>query len=71
MNDPRLAVELRRAALVTLLADLMIGLELAAAGILLASSRPVPAVLTIALGVGIALARLVVEPSTTEAFLEN
>jgi hypothetical protein len=28
-------------------------------------------VLTIALGVGIALVRLVVEPSTTDAFLEN
>jgi serine/threonine protein kinase len=71
VNDPRLAVELRRAALVTLLADLAIGLALAGAGMLLASSRPVPAVLTIALGVGIALARLVVEPSTTAAFLEN
>ena len=69
MNDPRLGRELQRAALVTLLADLLIGLELAAAGLLLASARPVPAVLTIALGVGIALARLVVEPSTTAAFL--
>jgi hypothetical protein len=29
----------------------------------------VPAVLAIALGVGIALARLVVEPSTTAAFV--
>ena len=71
MNDPRLARELQRAALVTLLADLLIGLALAAAGLLLAATRPVPAVLTIALGVGIALVRLVVEPSTTDAFLEN
>jgi hypothetical protein len=71
MNDPRLSIELRRAALVTLMTDLLIGLELAAAGALLATSRPVPAVLTIALGVGIALARIVVEPSTTAAFLEN
>jgi hypothetical protein len=38
---------------------------------LLAPTRPVPAVLTIALGVGIALVRLVMEPSTTAAFLEN
>ena len=71
MNDPRLSIELKRANMVTLLADLLIGIELAGAGILLASARPVPAVLTIALGVGIALARLVVEPSTTAAFLEN
>ena len=69
MNAPRLAGELRRAALVTLLADLLIGLALAAAGLLLASTRPVPAVLTIALGIGIALTRLVVEPSTTSAFI--
>jgi serine/threonine protein kinase len=71
MNDPRLSTELKRANLVTLLADLLIALELVGAGMLLASSRPVPAVLTIALGVGIALVRLVVERSTTEAFLEN
>ena len=71
MNDPRLSIELRRASLVTLLMDVLIGLELATAGMLLAPSRPVPAVLTIALGVGIALVRLVMEPSTTAAFLEN
>jgi hypothetical protein len=69
MNDPRLAGELQRAARVTLLADLLIGLELAAAGLLLASARPVPAVLTMAFGVGIALTRLIVEPSTTAAFM--
>jgi hypothetical protein len=71
VNDPRLSIELKRANLVTLLADLLIGIELAGVGMLLASSRPVPAVLTIALGVGIALTRLVVEPSTTAALLEN
>ena len=71
MNDPRLSIELRRASLVTLLTDVLIGLELAAAGLLLAASRPVPAVLTIALGVGIALVRLVIEPATTAGFLEN
>jgi hypothetical protein len=71
MNDPRLVTELQRGALVTLLSDIVIGLALAAAGLLLASTRPVPAVLTIALGVGIALVRLVVEPSTTAAFLEK
>src|SRR5688572_4470910 len=71
MNDPRLTTEVQRATLVTLLTDLVIGLALAAAGLLLASTRPVPAVLTIALGVGIALVRLVVEPSTTAAFLEK
>jgi hypothetical protein len=71
MNDPGLVTELQRGALVTLLSDIVIGLALAAAGLLLASTRPVPAVLTIALGVGIALVRLVVEPSTTAAFLEK
>ena len=71
MNDPRLSIELRRASMVTLLMDVLIGLELAAAGMLLAGSRPVPAALTIALGVGIALVRLVVEPATTAGFLEN
>jgi len=69
VNDPRLASELQRAALVTLLADLVIGLALAAAGLLLASTRPVPAVLAIALGVGVGLVRLVVEPSTTAGFM--
>ena len=71
MNDPRLLAEVRRASSVTLLADILIGLELGVAGMLLATSRPVPAVLTMALGVGIALTRLVVEPSTTAGFLEN
>jgi hypothetical protein len=71
VNDPRLAGELRRAATVTLLTDAVIGLALAAGGMLLAATRPVPAVLTIALGVGIALARLVVEPSTTATFVEK
>ena len=71
MNDPQLSTELRRAALVTVLTDLLIGLGVGAAGLLLAESRPVPAVLTIALGVGIALARLVVEPSTTAALMDK
>jgi serine/threonine protein kinase len=69
LNDPRLPAEIRRATYVTLVADVAIGLALVAAGLLLSASRPVPAALTMALGVGIALTRLVVEPSTTAALI--
>jgi serine/threonine protein kinase len=62
-----LAAERRRATTVTLIFDLLVALALAADGAILASLRPLAAVLTIALGVGIALARLVVEPATTAA----
>ena len=62
-----LAAERRRATTVTLVFDLLVALALAADGAILISLRPLAAVLTIALGVGIALARLVVEPATTAA----
>lgn len=67
VNAAGLPAERRRALPVTLTADLLIALALAADGVMLAPSRPLVAVLTIALGVGIALARLVVEPATTSA----
>jgi hypothetical protein len=67
LNHPRLQAEHRRAAMITLAADSVIAVALAGAGILLSSTRPVPAVLTIALGVGIALARLVLEPGTSQS----
>jgi hypothetical protein len=62
-----LTSERQRAAPVTFIFDLAVALALVVDGALLAFDRPVPAVLTIALGVGIALARLVVEPATTTA----
>ncbi|OFW27345.1 MAG: hypothetical protein A3H97_10890 [Acidobacteria bacterium RIFCSPLOWO2_02_FULL_65_29] len=67
MNPAGFEKERRRARPVTLGADLLIALALAADGALLYQSRPLAAVLTIALGVGIALVGLVVEPATTTA----
>jgi hypothetical protein len=62
-----LTTERRRATPVTFVFDLAVALALVVDGGLLAFERPVPAVLTIALGIGIALVRLVVEPATTAA----
>lgn len=67
VNSPGLAAELRRAVSITLLIDLLLALALIADGVLLAASRPLAAVLTIGLGIVIALVRLVVEPATTSA----
>lgn len=67
VNGNGLETERRRASSVTLGTDLAVALALVIDGGLLAFGRPVPAVLTIALGVGIALARLVIEPATTTA----
>jgi serine/threonine protein kinase len=61
------SAERRRATPATLIADLLIALALVADGVIMSSARPLAAVLTLALGVGIGLARLVVEPSTTTA----
>jgi hypothetical protein len=66
MNRPSLAAERKRANPVTLVVDLAIALALAVDGVLL-QSRPLASVLTIALGVGIALARLLLERSTAAA----
>jgi predicted Ser/Thr protein kinase len=67
MNPPGLAAEGRRAAPVTLVVDLLIAAALAADAAILSAASPLLAVLTAALGVGVALARLIVEPSTTRA----
>jgi predicted Ser/Thr protein kinase len=64
MNREAFAPERRRAEPVTLLVDSLIGLILAGEGWLLTLSRPVAGLLTIALGVGIVLTRLVIERST-------
>ncbi len=67
VNSAGLAEERRRAAPVTLAVDLLITVALACDGAILARAAPLAAVLTIALGIGLLLARLVLEPSTTTA----
>ena len=69
VNQPELVAELRRSGRVTIVVDLLIAAALSAdsALLLIATDRIVPAVLSIGLAIGIALARLVLEPSTTRA----
>jgi hypothetical protein len=64
MNREAFHHERRRAEPVTLIVDVLIGILVAVEGLLLAGTRPVAGVLAIALGVGIALTRLVIERST-------
>lgn len=71
MQAARFAAERKRAAALTLVIDLLIAAALATDGAFLAPMRTLPATLTIALAVGIALARLVVEPSTTSAAFDS
>jgi predicted Ser/Thr protein kinase len=66
MNQRRFAAERRRADPVTLVVDLVIALALAVDGFLL-QSRPLAAVLTVGLAVGLALARILLERSTAAA----
>ena len=65
MNRASFRAERRRAAPVTLAADLVIALVLAVEGWQLTSTRPVAGLLTIALAVGIGLSRVLIEPATT------
>jgi predicted Ser/Thr protein kinase len=65
MNPLRLVDERRRTATVTLVADLLIGACLFLDGLLLVPTTPLYAVLTIALAIGVALARVLMEPATT------
>jgi hypothetical protein len=67
INRGSLAVERRQAELVTFVTDLLIAIALGVNGFAIAGLRPLAAVLTIALAVGMALGRLVLEPSTTSA----
>jgi hypothetical protein len=67
MNRGSFAAERRRAEPVTFVVDVLIALALAANGLMLTRVRPLFAVLTIALAVCIALARVVVERTTTAA----
>lgn len=70
VTGARLAAERQRATPVTLATDLLIALALGADGTIVVALSPVAGVLTIALGVGIALTRLLLEPATTAATFE-
>jgi len=65
VNVGSLGAELKRTSPVTMTVDLFIALALAADGALMASGSPLAAVLIIALSVCLALARVILEPSTT------
>jgi predicted Ser/Thr protein kinase len=71
MNHRSLAVERRRVEPVTLGLDLALALALLVDGVMMTGGRPLFAVLTIALAIGIAIARLVVEPATTAAAFDQ
>ena len=71
MNRPHLPSELRRTQHVRLAADVLMSALLAVDAVLLSSTEPLIAVLTMALAAGIALASLQMEPATTAALLER
>ena len=67
MNRVRLDIERRRTASALRLVDWLIGGLLFVDGVLISSSRALPAVLAVALALGIVLASLVLEPATAAA----
>jgi hypothetical protein len=67
MNSAGFEAERRRARPITLGADLVIAIALVVDGLAVNPTRPLASVLTIALAVGIALAAVVLEPTTTAA----
>ena len=67
MNRPNLTAERRRITRPTMTLDLLMAILLFVDGAVLAATRALPAVLTIALALGIALAAVVLEPATTAA----
>jgi serine/threonine protein kinase len=67
VNRAHLAVERRRTARATRLLDLLVAVLLFGDGIHVAPFRALPAVFALSLGLGIALAALVLEPATTTA----
>ena len=71
VNPSRLSAELQRAAPFTFAVDVLIACCLAANAAMLAPASPVQAVLAASLGIGLALVRVVVEPSTTSAAFDN
>jgi len=67
MNVPYLAIERRRTSRATKLLDLIAAMLLFADAVILAGTRALPSVFTLALALGIALASVVLEPATTAA----
>jgi hypothetical protein len=67
MNRPQLTTERRRTEGATRLLDLLTAVLLVADAALVARAGALPAVFALALGLGIALASLVLEPATTAA----
>jgi predicted Ser/Thr protein kinase len=67
MRHASFSMERRRTKPVTLTTDLVMAIALASDGLIIQEDRPVAALLTIALALGIAIARLVVERSTAAA----
>jgi hypothetical protein len=67
----RLAIERRRARSPLLLGDVIIAALVIACGATLSGTRPVAAVLMMALGVAIALAAVVIEPATAAAVFDD
>ena len=71
MNARGLVAERRRTEQATLLVDAVIAVALVVDSALLSTRRPLAAVLIASLGVGIVLARLVLERSTTAAAFDR
>jgi hypothetical protein len=70
LNRRNLPTERRRVARALVVVDVLMGAALVGDAVMLAA-WPLTAVLTIALGIVIALAALVLEPATTKATLED
>lgn len=66
INAARVRQELNRTRLLIRGVDVLIGVAVLADGIQLMSTKPTVALLTIGLGVGIALANVLMEPATTD-----
>jgi predicted Ser/Thr protein kinase len=71
MNPTMFRAELQRAQSITWSVDLLIAVVVAGDGLHLVSTRPLVGVLTMALSIGIAIARLVIEPTRTRAAFES
>jgi tRNA A-37 threonylcarbamoyl transferase component Bud32 len=71
VNAPGFEAERRRAQPITMASDIVLALALIGDGASVAAGSPVIALLSIALGIGIALVRLVIEPATTAAAFEH
>lgn len=71
MNPGHLAGERRRASRVTTVVDLLMSTLLLIDGVIVAQLRALPAVFTISLAIGIALAATVLEPATTRAAFDD